>query len=51
MAIDKGNSSAMYNLGLYYSQQEDYNNMKKYYTTPKENSFNKSIHCTTFNSA
>jgi tetratricopeptide (TPR) repeat protein len=31
MAIDKGNDNAMNNLGLYYQQQKDYDNMMKYY--------------------
>ena len=31
MAIEKGHSSAMNNLGLYYEEQKDYDNMKKYF--------------------
>jgi TPR repeat protein len=31
MAIDKGNHKAMNNLGFYYYQQKDYDNMVKYY--------------------
>jgi TPR repeat protein len=30
-AIEKGNSCAMLNLGCYYKEQKDYNNMKKYF--------------------
>ena len=31
MAIEKGNSDAMFSLGLYYESINDYINMKKYY--------------------
>ena len=31
MAIDKGDDRAMNNLGVYYNQKKDYDNMMKYY--------------------
>ena len=37
LAIEKGNSDAMYNLGFYYEEIKDYDNMIKYYLIAIEN--------------
>ena len=49
MAIEKGNSGAMYNMGLYYQDVEkDYDQMKRYYLMAIENNntstINRAIH-------
>ena len=37
MAVEKGNSIAMFNLGNFYYQQDSYDNMKKYLLMAIEN--------------
>lgn len=37
MAIEKGSTKAMSNLGYYYEEQKDYDNMMKYYLMAIEN--------------
>jgi TPR repeat protein len=44
MAIEKGNVYAMYNLGLYYNEEEkDYEQMKKYYLMAIEKGYDDAI--------
>jgi TPR repeat protein len=38
MAIEKGHSDAMFELGNYYNDQSDFDNMKKYYLMAIEKS-------------
>lgn len=40
MAIEKGNSAAMHNLAIYYSEINDTNNMLKYYLMAIKNGNN-----------
>jgi hypothetical protein len=44
MAIEKGHNHAMYNLGKYYEEQKDYDNMKKYYLMAIEKGHNHAMY-------